>query len=557
MNIRIQQINITIGDIESNSNAILQALRDARQADVDLLVVPELCTCGYLPKDLLERPEFQQQAFAANERIIEQTQETALIFGTITKNDQRRGRPLFNAAIMAQNGQQLAEIHKTLLPTYDVFDEDRYFERAQSNHCVSWKGLKLGITICEDIWANESSVQYHTYATEPVTNLVDQGAEAIINLSASPFTVDKSADRLDMLQGHARRSNVPIFYANQVGANTELISDGDSLVLDSDASIIARTPLFEESALDLEWTPDGGVKALTENPIANPGPKEERIFGALRLGLRDYLQKTGVTDKVVFGLSGGIDSALVACIATETLGPENVMAVAMPSEFSSEGSVTDAEELAKNLGIELKHLPIKSLYSEYLNVLQPLFEGTDFGVAEENLQSRARGVLLMAIANKFNFFVLNTGNKSEFATGYCTLYGDMNGALSILSDLYKTEVFELAAWLNESYYEKEIIPQAIIDKPPSAELRPNQADTDSLPEYEKLDIILESYIEAQLSAEEIAEHGFDIDLVRQITRLVDQNEYKRYQSPPGLKIHGKAFGFGRRWPLVNNWKSGS
>lgn len=555
MNVRLQQLNITIGDIEGNTQLILSALQKAEQDHIDLLILPELCVCGYLPQDLLERTDFRQAIFEANKKIIDACGQTALIFGSVTGNSKRKGRPLFNTALMAQAGEQLAEVHKMLLPTYDVFDEDRYFERAQSNKCVEWQDKKLGITVCEDIWANNSSVQYHTYPDEPVQELVNQGADVIINISASPFTVEKSEERLQMLKGHVERSGLPLFYANQAGANTELISDGDSMVLDSDANIVARAPLFEEAFIDAEWQANGTVESLRPDMITDIPLKEERIFEALRHGLRDYIKKTGVTPKVVLGLSGGIDSALVACIAAEALGAENVMGVGMPSEFSSEGSVTDAELLANNLGIEFHQLPIHSLYEQYMDVLKPLFEGTQFGVAEENLQSRARGVLLMALANKFNRFVLNTGNKSELATGYCTLYGDMNGALAVIGDVYKTEVFALAGWLNELYYQKEIIPRDILNKPPSAELRPNQADTDSLPEYDKLDIILKLYIENQYSVARITDRGFEKELVQKVIQLVDRNEYKRYQAPPGLKIHGKAFGFGRRWPLVHKWES--
>lgn len=555
MNVRLQQLNITIGDIEGNTRLILSALQDAEDDNIDLLILPELCVCGYSPKDLLERTDFRKAIYEANEKIINESGQTALIFGSVTQNDERKGRPVFNTALMAQHGDQIASVHKTLLPTYDVFDEDRYFEPAQSNTVVEWQGKKLGITVCEDIWANNSLIQYHTYPVEPVQQLVDQGAEVIINLSASPFTVKKSEDRLQMLKRHAKQTGLPIFYANQVGANTELISDGDTVVLDGDANIIARAPLFKEAYIDVEWQPEGKLSSPMTNAITEISSKEERIFEALCHGLRDYVNKTGVTEKVVLGLSGGIDSALVACIAAEAIGAENVLGVGMPSEFSSEGSVSDAQLLAENLGIEFKQLPISALYEKYLEVLKPLFEGTQFGVAEENLQSRARGVLLMALANKFNRFVLNTGNKSELATGYCTLYGDMNGALSIISDLYKTEVFALAEWMNELYYQQEIIPREILNKPPSAELRPNQTDTDSLPEYDKLDIILELYIEDQCSVAEITDRGFEKDLVQKVIQLVDRNEYKRYQAPPGLKIHGTAFGFGRRWPLVHKWES--
>lgn len=554
MNIRLHQLNPTIGDIEGNLRSILSAMQEAEAAGIDLLLLPELCTCGYSPMDLLERPAFRQAIYSANQQVAEASGETAVIFGTATANQKKYGRPCFNAALMAQEGRKVAEVHKALLPTYDVYNEDRYFERSAENfECVEWEGRKLGITICEDIWANNSTIQYHTYERNPVRGLVEAGADAIINISASPFTVAKSESRERMLKAHAVNIQRPIFYVNQVGANTELVSDGDSMVLSSNAEIVARAPLFKEAWVDVHWSEDNEVAAKGESPVAAMPDRSGRIFNALCCGLKAYFKKTGVTSKAVLGLSGGIDSALVACIAAESLGAENVMGVAMPSEFSSEGSVTDAEKLAHNLGIEICQLPIKSIYEEYTRTLEPLFKGTEFGIAEENIQSRARGVLLMAIANKFNRFLLNTGNKSELATGYCTLYGDMNGAVAVISDLYKTEVYQLARWLNASYYRKEIIPLAIIEKPPSAELRPDQKDSDSLPDYNKLDTILQSYIEDRLSGSEITDQGFEAAVVEKVIQLVDRSEHKRFQAPPGLKIHGKSFGSGRRWPLVKNW----
>ncbi len=554
LNIRLHQLDPTIGDIKGNVRNILLAMEEAESDGIDLLLLPELCTCGYSPMDLLERPAFRQAIYRANQQIAEASGETAVIFGTATANQKKYGRPCFNAALMAQNGKKIAEVHKALLPTYDVFNEDRYFERsAEAFECVEWKGRKLGITICEDIWVNNGTIHYHTHERIPVRELTEAGADAIINVSASPFTVTKSESRERMLKDHAENIERPIFYVNQVGANTELISDGDSMVLNSSADIVARAPLFEEAFVDVHWSDENEVTAKGDDTIVSLPDQTERIFHALCCGLRAYFKKTVVTSKAVMGLSGGIDSALVACIAAEALGAENVMAVAMPSEFSSEGSVTDAEKLAQNLDIELHQLPIKSIYDEYSRTLEPLFEGTEFGIAEENLQSRARGVLLMAIANKFNQFLLNTGNKSELATGYCTLYGDMNGAVAVISDLYKSEVFELVRWLNASYYGKKIIPQSIIEKPPSAELRPDQKDSDSLPDYNKLDTILKLYIEEQKSGSEIQDHGFEAGVVEKVIQLVDRSEYKRYQAPPGLKIHDKSFGSGRRWPLVKNW----
>lgn len=551
MKIRVHQLNPIIGDLIGNTDRILSVLKKAETAAIDLLIVPELATCGYPPMDLLERDSFRKQIEKANKRIITAAGRTAIIFGSVTENS-GTGRPCFNTALMAQSGQVVGRVHKALLPTYDVFDEDRYFERARQFHCVEWEGVKLGITICEDIWGNYSRVQYHTYPHDPVQLLVDKGAEIIINISASPFTVSKSEGRMAMLQGHAERVGRPIFYANQVGGNTGLISDGDSLVLDRSGEVAARAGLFEESFIDVVYR-NGKVEVADASEVAEPPEPNERIFKALQQGLRDYMRKAGVTSKVVLGLSGGLDSSLVACIAADALGPENVMGVSMPSDFSSEGSVSDAERLAENLGIELQKLPIGSLYDQYMEVLDPLFGGTEFGVAEENLQSRARGVLLMGIANKFNRFLLNTGNKSELATGYCTLYGDMNGAVAVIADLYKTEVFGLAEWLNASHYEQDVIPRSVIEKPPSAELRPGQKDSDSLPEYDILDSILRLYLEEQCSVPQIIDRGHNEKTVWRVLHLVEQNEYKRYQAPPVLKVHNKTFGPGRRWPLVNGW----
>lgn len=553
MKVRVQQLNPIIGDIRGNTSAILDAMRAAEAEDADLLILPELAVPGYPPVDLLEREAFLKAIYRANEQIIASSSQTAVIFGTVTPNNSKFGRKCFNSALIAQNGEAIAEVHKTLLPTYDVFDDLRYFEANELFECVTFQGVKLGITVCEDIWYNENDIQYHTYEVNPAEELAGLGADVIINISASPFTKTKPESRREMLQNHAQELKLPIFYANQVGANTELIFDGDSMVIDAQEKIVARAPLFEEAFLDVEWMPESReLENISNAPVQVPG-KIESMFKGLVLGLKDYLAKTRITDNVILGLSGGIDSALVACIAAEALGPEKVMAVTMPSEFSSEGSISDSEKLADNLGIHFHQVPVKKLYDEYLETLEPLFEGTSFGVAEENIQSRVRGVLLMAISNKFGHMLLNTGNKSELATGYCTLYGDMAGGLGIISDVYKTEVYEMARWLNENYYGREIIPQNSIDKPPSAELKPGQEDSDTLPDYAVLDAILERYIEKQQSAEEIVRQGFEKKTVKKVIKLVDQAEYKRFQSVPGLKVSTKAFGTGRRWPVVQGW----
>lgn len=553
MRIRVEQLNPTVGDISGNKRKILDALQRAEQDDMDLLIVPELGLCGYPPMDLLERRSFLEHVFGAADDIIKQTGSTALIFGSPMPNPSETGRKVFNAAIVARNGQKIDEAHKTLLPTYDVFDEHRYFEPNERFECVELDGIKFGVTICEDIWYNENAIQYHIYEQNPIEELVDRGAEMIVNISASPFTKHKPEHRREMLQQHAREYSVPIFYANQVGGNTELIFDGDSMIIDADAHVVRRSPLFVEHAIDVTWNRETGSFEDTNSVQLKVPGKEERIFKGLCLGLKDYLDKSEISDKVILGLSGGIDSTLVATIAAEALGPEQVIGVTMPSEFSSAGSVGDSEKLANNLGITLHELPIRTLYDDFLDILDPVFGDAPFNVAEENIQSRARGVLLMAISNKFGYMLVNTGNKSEMAVGYCTLYGDMAGGLSILSDVYKTEVFAIARWLNDEYYQKEMIPNTIIEKPPSAELRPDQKDSDSLPDYALMDGVLEQYIECQKPREQIIEQGFDPKIVDQIIRMVDFNEFKRRQAPPGLKVSEKAFGVGRRLPIVQQW----
>lgn len=549
MDIRLAQLNPTIGDIEGNLSLILEAIDKAESENVDLLVLSELVVCGYPPMDLIEREAFRDAVYKANEKIAAASGSTAVLFGTLTPNDSL-GRKCYNSALLVQNGEVTSEVHKTLLPTYDVYDELRYFERDDSFECVEFQGKKIGITVCEDIWHN-FELSYLSYDANPAKELVDRGAEAILNLSASPYSKNKPTERQKMLQGHARELGVPIFYVNQVGGNTELVSDGDSMAISSEAEVVGRAPLFTEASIDLKWDEEG-VKNTGLDPAEVPS-KIEQMFRTLKLGLTDYLQKTGVADKVVLGLSGGIDSALVATIAVDALGAENVVGITMPSKFSSEGSISDSRKLAENLGMTLHELAIKDIYDQFNETLSPLFGGTDFGVAEENLQPRIRGTLLMAFSNKFGHMLLNTGNKSELATGYCTLYGDMAGGLSIIADLYKTEVFEMAHWLNNEYFNQEIIPTDILTKPPSAELRPDQKDADSLPEYEILDPILEAYIEEQISDIQIADRGFDLSTVRKITAMVDQTEHKRFQAAPALKVSAKAFGTGRRWPMVQRW----
>jgi NAD+ synthetase len=554
MKIRVEQLNPTVGALKANSSEIRKSLEKAELDGIDLLILPEMVLIGYPAQDILENKAFQRSAYEHNEKIIQNTKSTALLFGSITKND-GLGRQMYNTALLAKGGKLLGEVHKTLLPTYDVFDDLRYFEPNDTFKCLELDGTKLGVTICEDIWYNENEVQYHTYETDPAKLLREDGAQIIINISASPFTKTKHENRKEMLQNHAKKMNLPVLYSNQVGAQTEVLFDGDSMAVNSDAEIIANLKAFEPGSFDVEWNHERN-DITAESDYQNftyPDKGSARIFEALKMGVYDYIHKLGIADTVILGLSGGIDSALVCTIVAEALGAENVKALNMPSTFSSEGSVSDSEKLAENLGIELRDIPIQSIFDEFNEQLKPIFKGKEFGVAEENLQSRIRGVLLMACANKFGYFLMTTGNKSEYAVGYATLYGDMNGALAVIGDLYKTQVYEMARWLNKEYYQKEMIPEATITKPPSAELRPNQKDTDSLPEYDVLDDILYRYIELQEGAQYIIEDGYDEQTVKKVIRLVEANEFKRYQAAPILKVSSKAFGIGRRWPIVQKW----
>ncbi|MGM0588167.1 MAG: NAD+ synthase [Bacteroidota bacterium] len=555
--VRMVTLNPTVGAIEENQNLIIQSYNQAVEDEVDLLVLPEMTITGYPPMDLLYHSAFMDRVKIGIEKLIEATKghQTGLLFGAPTVRSESIGRPLYNSAILASEGRQVAVRHKMLLPNYDVFDEARYFEAADQNKPVNFQGVSLGVTICEDIWWNSDEHQYYTYDRHPSMELKKAGAELLVNLSASPFTKTKSEARRKMLSDRAQEVQLPICYANQSGGNTELVFDGEAYAVQPDGTIVGRTPLFEETSCTVSY--DVATRKLRATDETTTIPKlpshSRRHFEALSLGLRDYLAKTGISNSVILGLSGGIDSAVVATLAAEALGAENVHTITMPSEFSSPGSISDSQQLADNFGIKLYELPIKSLYEEYLTVLNPLFKDTKFGVAEENLQSRARGMLLMAMSNKYGHMLLNTGNKSEIAVGYCTLYGDMNGGLSVIGDLYKTEVYDLARWLNEHYYQQEMIPNTIIEKAPSAELRPDQKDEDSLPSYEILDQILQLYLERGADKSDIIATGIDKSIVDKVLRLVDFTEYKRNQAPPILKVSDKAFGSGRRWPIVQRW----
>jgi NAD+ synthase (glutamine-hydrolysing) len=543
MKIALAQFNPTVGDFAGNSAKILELAELALRRGADLAVFSELCLCGYLPLDLIERPQF----IARNERelaCLAKKLPLASIVGYAAHVNESTGKAAANAAALLDRGRIAFVQHKMLLPTYDVFDESRYFQPARTQLPFLFQSQQLGITICEDIWNDKNFWAKQLYDRDPVAELVGKGARLLINISGSPYTIDKRALRIDMLRSLAKTHGRPVIYVNQVGGNDSLVFDGGSLVIMPDGRIAAQARSFEEDLVLFDT--ESGWGEVHEQPQS----ELEVALQALICGTRDYVCKSGFR-KVVVGLSGGIDSSVVAAIAVAALGQENVLGVSMPGPYSSEGSRIDAKVLAENLGIEFLTLPISDVFGSYRSALCEPFRGRPENVAEENLQARIRGNFLMALSNKFGSMVLSTGNKSEMAVGYCTLYGDMAGGLALLSDVPKTMVYALAETMNG---ERELIPRPSIEKPPSAELRPNQKDQDSLPPYEVLDTILKAYIEEVKSPEEIAtQHGYDLDLVRSIAIRVDRNEYKRRQAPPGLKITSRAFGPGRPFPIVQKF----
>ena len=543
MKIALAQFNPTVGDFAGNSAKILELAQLARERGADLAVFSELCLCGYLPLDLIERPQF----IARNERelaCLAKKLPLPSIVGYAAHVSESTGKAAANAAALLDNERIAFVQHKMLLPTYDVFDESRYFQPARTQIPFLFHGQQLGITICEDMWNDKNFWSKQLYERDPVAELVDQGAGLLINISGSPYTIDKRALRIDILRSLSKTHGRPVIYVNQVGGNDSLVFDGGSLVIMPDGRIAAQARSFEEDLVLFDTASGlGEVRPQSTSEL-------DVALQALICGTRDYVCKSGFR-KVVVGLSGGIDSSVVAAIAVAALGPENVLGVSMPGPYSSEGSRTDASALAENLGIEFLALPISDVFESYRSALSDPFRDRPENVAEENLQARIRGNFLMALSNKFGSMVLSTGNKSEMAVGYCTLYGDMAGGLALLSDVPKTMVYALAETINR---ERELIPRSSIDKPPSAELRPNQKDQDSLPPYDVLDRILKAYIEDVKSPEEIAtQSGYDLDLVRSIAIRVDRNEYKRRQAPPGLKITSRAFGLGRPFPIVQKF----
>jgi NAD+ synthetase len=544
MKIALAQFNPTVGDFEGNASRIQSFSEQAKSRGADLAVFSELCVCGYPPQDLIERPLFIRRNLETLANLAQQISVPSIVGYVGTPGDAASGKPAANCAALLANGRCLFEQRKMLLPTYDVFDESRYFQPARAQQVLSFGGSRLGITICEDIWNDKDFWSKPLYDRDPVAELVGQGSEVILNLSSSPYQMDKRALRHDMLRALARRHQRPVVYVNQVGGNDSLIFDGSSMALAADGRLVAQARSFEEDLVIFDTlSAAGDVRSQPEDEL-------EAAYRALICGARDYVRKCGFS-RVLVGLSGGIDSAVVAAIAAAAFGAANVLGVAMPGPYSSQGSLRDAQKLASNLGIRLVTLPIGDIFLSYKKALAATFEGRPEDVTEENIQARIRGSLLMALSNKFNALLLSTGNKSELAVGYCTLYGDMAGGLAVISDVPKTMVYEIARFINRG---GEVIPPDTLTKPPSAELRPNQTDQDSLPPYDVLDRILKAYVEDLRSPEEIAAHyGISIQLVREIAVKVDRNEYKRQQAAPGLKITSKAFRIGRPFPIAQKF----
>ncbi|HOE64121.1 MAG TPA: NAD+ synthase [Candidatus Sumerlaeota bacterium] len=545
MKICLSQINTIVGDIEYNTQRIIDEIETTRKAGVDLIIFPEMTILGYPPRDLLFHNKLINDNLVALERIAAQTRGIGAIIGCVVRNPAPVGKGFFNAAVLCADGGIVSRHYKTLIPAYDVFDEPRYFDPAPSVQKTAFKGLNLGITICEDIWNFPApDGNRRLYKIDPVKELSTQGIDILINISASPFTLGKRPIREYVMRETARRCGVPVVHVNHLGGNDSIIFDGWSIVIQPDGQISANTRDFAEDRViyDTE-TKKGDIRPATQKI-------PERLLEALKCGLSDYVRKCGFK-KTVLGLSGGVDSAIVAVIAVEALGRDRVVGVSMPSQFTSQESLDDAAALAKNLGIEYITIPIEKQTESFLELLKPQFEGTPFNETEENIQARVRATILMALSNKFGWLVLSTGNKSELAMGYCTLYGDMSGGLAVISDVPKTLIYELCEWINR---ESEIIPRSTIEKPPSAELRPNQKDTDSLPPYDILDPIIREYVEEHRSVEEIAARlGHDLRFVQGIVRTISRNEYKRRQAAPGFKVTSRAFGEGWRMPIAASW----
>ena len=545
MKIALGQINPTVGDFSGNAKKIIEFSQRAKAAGAGLILFPELSVCGYPPRDLVERPTFVAKNRESLDRIAIETKGISVICGLVTPADAEAGKSVMNSAALLQDGKQVFLQSKMLLPTYDVFDESRNFAPARSQSLFNFCGNRMALTICEDAWNDKHFWRKRLYGMDPVEELVREGGNFVLNISASPFWLGKRDLRRDMLSTIARTDSVPVVFVNQVGGNDSLLFDGSSLVLNREGQVIAQGKSFEE---DIVYFDSVSLQGEMHEQIEG---EEASAYSALVLGTRDYVRKCGF-NKVILGLSGGIDSALTAVIAADAMGAENVIGVGMPGPYSSQGSIDDARALAANLGIRFELLPISEICKSYLHTLKDVFAGLKPDVTEENIQARARGSLLMSLSNKLNGIVLSTGNKSEIAVGYCTLYGDMVGGLAVISDVPKTMVYRISHYVNSRH---AVIPQASLDKPPSAELRPDQKDSDTLPPYDVLDAILEDYVEDSHSAVQISqERGFDLALVRRVTGMVDRAEYKRQQAAPGIKISMKAFGFGRRFPIAAKYQ---
>lgn len=544
MKVALAQLNYTIGDFEGNASKIIAEINRLKDADVDLVVFSELSVTGYYPHDLLEKKEFIAKADDAVAEISKHCHGIAALVGAPRINQHERGKKLFNSALFLADGEIKSSHNKTLLPTYDIFDEYRHFEPNREFSLVEYKGEKIAVTICEDLWDEQPTANEFgkdkLYSVSPMEELAKLKPDFVVNLSASPFSYNQEGWRKNVLINKAKNYGIPILYCNQVGAQTELVFDGGSVYIDATGEIVKELKYFEEDSLVLDTT------SLGEKELQEKVNYIEKIHDALVLGIRDYFKKMGFK-QATLGLSGGIDSAVTVVLAVRALGAENVRVLLMPSKYSSDHSVNDARELAENLGIRYDVVNIQSAVDQFETTLAPLFEGRSPDVTEENIQARARGIYMMAISNKFGHILLNTTNKSECAVGYGTLYGDMNGGLAVLGDVYKLDVFKLSRFMNK---DGEVIPENTIVKPPSAELRPDQKDTDSLPEYEELDDMLFNYIELNKSPKEIAALGYDEAVVRRVIRMVNMNEYKRFQAAPILRVSSKAFGFGRKMPLV-------
>ncbi len=545
MKIGLAQFDPLIGDFGHNVGRMGALARDARRRGCDLVVFPELAVCGYPPRDLLERQEFIEDTLGALDELVARISGITVLCGCVTRNEGPFGKPLHNSAILFRNGKILGKVHKRLLPSYDVFDESRYFEPGPASMPLVVKGMRLGVTICEDIWNDDFQPGVRRiYGVNPVAELVQQGVDAFVTISASPFTLQKQQIRFAILDGLAKKYARPFVYVNAVGGQDALVFDGASLAVGKGGAVISQAADFREDLVVAD------LAAGTGEHHRISSSDEERIVKALCLVLKDYTGRCGLK-KVTLGLSGGIDSSVTAVLAARAMGKQNVLGVIMPSPYTSRESIEDAEVLAGNLGIDTVTLPISRIFKSYLDTLGPLFKGTEPGVAEENIQARIRGNLLMAISNKFGYMVISTGNKSELAVGYCTLYGDMSGGYALISDLPKLLVYKVARYLNSKV---EIIPERVFSKPPSAELRPGQRDEDDLPPYDLLDPILELYLEENLSPDQIIAAGFGRDVVLKVVSMVERNEYKRRQAPIGPKVTSKAFGCGRRYPIAHGYR---